>query len=331
MFQSVWRNPNQSPQVDTHSKMKLHLLIALGGNAIKQPHQTGTSDEQFESVTKATAHIAQLIKDGYTVTISHGNGPQIGNLLIQNEAAKDIVPPLTMDVCGAESQGQIGYMIQQTLTNHLQKMKFKTSVVSLITQMEVDAKDKAFQNPSKPVGPFYGKDEAEKLQQQGFTVVEDAGRGYRRVVPSPTPIKIVELEAIKSLIKNNVVVICAGGGGVPVIRKNENYHGVEAVIDKDLASELVAEEIGADVLIILTDIEKVAINFNQPNQTFLDAITAKEAEQYMTEGHFAKGSMGPKVQAAINFVKKSGKKAIITELAKVKESLDGKTGTTIVK
>jgi carbamate kinase len=305
------------------------LVIALGGNAIKSAKERGTNDEQFSNVRKTTGHLAKLAQQGYKLVITHGNGPQVGNILIQNEAAKNLVPAMPMDVCGAETQGQIGYMIQQTLINHFQKMGLKKTAATVVTQVEVDPKDKAFQNPTKPVGPFYDKKDGEELKKKGYTVVEDSGRGYRRVVPSPIPIHITEIEAIKTLINSGIIVIASGGGGIPVIKKGNQYVGVEAVIDKDFAGELLAEKVKADYFIILTDVERVALNFNKPNQINLDKMTAKEAQKYYDQGHFAPGSMGPKVRAAIKFIKQGGKKVIITHPFKVDEALEEKTGTLI--
>lgn len=311
--------------------MKELLVIALGGNAIKSAKERGTNKEQFRNVRRTTAHLAKLVKKGYKLVITHGNGPQVGNILIQNEAAKDIVPALPMDVCGAETQGQIGYMIQQTLINHFQEMDIKKAVATVVTQVEVDPKDKAFQNPTKPVGPFYDKKGGDELKKKGYTVIEDSGRGYRRVVPSPIPIHITEIEAIKILVDNGMIVVASGGGGIPVIKKEGKYLGVEAVIDKDFAGELLAEEIRADVLVILTDVEKVALNYNRPNQEELSKMNVDEAQKYFDQGHFAPGSMGPKVKAAIKFIRFGGKKVIITHPFKVIEALNGKTGTLIVK
>ncbi len=305
------------------------IVIALGGNAIKSAKQKGTNQEQFDNVNQTTKHLANLIKQGYNLIIAHGNGPQVGNLLLQHDAAKDKVPPLPMDVCGAQSQGQIGYMIQQTLLNHFTDLKLNKSVATIVTQVEVSSRDIAFKNPTKPVGPFYPKFEAQKLKAEGFVVKEDAGRGYRRVVPSPLPINIVEIKAIKKLIKAGMTVVASGGGGIPVVKKTGALKGIEAVIDKDFASELLAELVKADYFIILTDVEKVSLNFNKPNQTDLDKISVQQAQKYIKQGHFAPGSMEPKIKAAIKFIKAGGKKTIITHPFKIIEALKGKTGTFI--
>lgn len=307
------------------------IVIALGGNAIISAKEKGTTEQQLNNISHTTKHLSQLIKAKHQLVIAHGNGPQIGNLLIQHDTAKNQVPALSMDVCGAQSQGQIGYMIQQTLINHLKKLKLNPSVASIVTQIEVSARDKGFKDPTKPVGPFYPKLEADHLESQGFVVKEDAGRGYRRVVASPLPKNIVEIQAIKTLINNKTTVICSGGGGIPVVKKRGNYQGVAAVIDKDHASELLARLIKADAFIILTDVEKVSLNYNQPNQSDLNQVTIKQAKKYIKQGHFAPGSMAPKVEAAINFVKSGGKKTIITHPFKVLEALNQKTGTHFIK
>lgn len=307
------------------------IAIALGGNAIKSSKEKGTNEEQFHNVNRTTEHLAELIKAGFKLVITHGNGPQVGNILIQNDAGKDLVPALPMDVCGAESQGQIGYMIQQTFINHLAKLHIRKSVATVVTQVLVDKKDQAFVHPTKPVGPFYSQSEGEAMKKRGYTVIEDAGRGYRRVVPSPIPKNIVEIESIRTLINNNTIVVASGGGGIPVVKTKKGYAGVEAVIDKDLAGELLATLVKAKTLLILTDVEKVAINYRKPNQQNLDRMTVKEAIAYAKEGHFAAGSMGPKVNAAINFIKHGGKTAIITHPFSVLEAIKGKTGTVITK
>ncbi|MBN1263035.1 MAG: carbamate kinase [Candidatus Pacebacteria bacterium] len=307
------------------------IVVALGGNAIKSAKQKGTNQEQFFNVSKTTEHLAKLVKEGYRLVITHGNGPQVGNLLIQHDAAKDKVPALPMDVCGAQSQGQIGYMISQTLGNHLKKLAVNNPVAAVVTQVEVDKNDPAFGNPTKPVGPFYDRKNGQKLKTRGFTVIEDAGRGYRRVVPSPQPKRIVEIDAIKCLVKSGAVVIASGGGGVPVIKREGEYQGTEAVIDKDLAGELLAEELKACLYIILTDVEKVSLNFNTENQQDLSELTLAEAEKYQQEGHFAPGSMAPKVRAATRFVSNTNNPVLITHPFKISDALNGKTGTRVIK
>ncbi|NLC76971.1 MAG: carbamate kinase, partial [Clostridia bacterium] len=279
------------------------VVVALGGNAILQPKQKGTIEEQMANVSYSAQQIVKLIQAGYRVVVAHGNGPQVGNILLQNAAARDQVPAMPLDVCGAESQGLIGYMIQQCIGNELQKAGLDKQVVTLLTQVVVDRDDPAFRNPTKPVGAFYSQEEAEKnMREKGETWIEDSGRGWRKVVPSPMPKEIKEIETIRTLVENGVVVIAAGGGGIPVEKKGELLAGVEAVIDKDLASSLLAKQLGADILVIATDVSHVAINWGTPDQKNLERLTVDEAKRYLEEGQFGKGSMGPKVQAALSFV-----------------------------
>lgn len=308
------------------------IVIALGGNAILQPGQKGTDKEQIENVYKTCKQIASLIKEGYRVVVTHGNGPQVGNILIQNGAGADKVPAMPLDICGAESQGLIGYMMQQQLTNILNDMGIKAPVVTVVTQMVVDRNDPAFDKPTKPVGPFYSKEYAESaMAERKEHWIEDAGRGWRKVVPSPNPIKIVEIEPILDLINNGCIVIANGGGGIPVVEENGRYTGVEAVIDKDFGGERLAFYVKADTFMILTDVPKVYINYNKPDQKALDTITVAEVENYQKEGHFKAGSMGPKVEACRRFVVNGGKNAIITSLDTAIDALKGAAGTRIVK
>lgn len=311
--------------------MKKTIVIALGGNAIKSAGQEGTFEEQYESVNKTTEHIAKLVEAGNKVIITHGNGPQVGDLLLQHDSAKNQVPPFPMFMCGAQTQGSIGFLIQQTLQNHLFKKGIEVNVATIITQVLVDKEDPAFSNPTKPVGPFYEKEEdfAEE-KAKGFVFIEDAGRGFRRVVPSPVPKEIVELSSIKNVSNSGIVVIASGGGGIPVVDNDGDYEGVDAVIDKDRAGQLLATELRADIFMVLTDIEKVALNFNTPEQKDLNKMTVEECKKYTEEGHFAKGSMLPKIQAAMAFVENGGEKAIITHPSKALEGLTGETGTTIM-
>lgn len=311
--------------------MKKTVVVAIGGNAIIQEGQKGTIDEQFANVITSCDPIIDLLEEGYNVVLTHGNGPQVGNVLLKVEAAKEIVAPNPLDVCGAETQGSLGYIIQQSLLNKIKERKLNKNVVTVITQVVVDKEDKAFSNPTKPIGPFYSKLQAEELvKEKNATMVEDSGRGYRRVVPSPKPREIIEKDAISILIENDFLVITVGGGGIPVIREGDSLKGVEAVIDKDHASALVAKEISADYLIILTGVPKVAINFGKENQEFLDSMTIEDAKKHMAEGQFPAGSMGPKIEAALAFVENSQGEAIITSIDKLKEALQGKTGTRII-
>ncbi len=311
--------------------MAQKVVVALGGNALEEKSLPSTAESQLKVVTKTSEKLAEISAQGYEIAVVHGNGPQVGRILLASETAKDVTPAMPFDVCGAMSQGYIGYHIQQALKFILKQQGRDIPVVSLVTQVVVDKNDKAFQNPTKPIGPFYSEEEAKALQtEKGYTVKEDAGRGWRRVVPSPMPIKIVELDTVKKLWDSTIVVTC-GGGGIPVIEKEDgSLEGVAAVIDKDLAAERLAEDMNADVLLILTEVEQVAINFNKPNQQNLASLTVEEANKYIEEGHFAPGSMLPKVQAAVKFAQsKPGRKAIITSLYKAVDALEGKNGTII--
>ena len=311
--------------------MSEKIVIALGGNALQDKNSDATAESQLEVVRRTCEQIAEVSRRGYEMAIVHGNGPQVGRILLAGETAREVVPPMPFDVCGAMSQGYIGYHIQQALRYALAKRNKNTPVVSLVTQMVVEADDPAFQNPSKPIGPFYSREEAETIQREkGYAMKEDAGRGWRRVVPSPLPRRIVEIGQVRDLWDKTIVVTC-GGGGVPVVETAQGrLEGVAAVIDKDFAAELLAEQVDADVLMILTEVEKVAINWGKPDQKDLSRMSLAEASRYVEEGHFAPGSMLPKVQAAMKFVRSDpGKKAVITSLDKALDALAGKTGTVI--
>ncbi len=310
------------------------VVIALGGNAILQPGQKGTFEEQMANVETTCKQLTQMVLSGkYKIVITHGNGPQVGNILLQNETAKDVAAPMPLYVCGAESQGLIGFMIQQSLHNLLQDAgKGDIPVATVVTQVVVDENDPAFENPSKPVGPFYSEEEAQRLaEEKGYHIKEDAGRGWRRVVPSPDPIEIFEKEAIRQLIAARSIVIASGGGGIPVVKKDGKLKGVDAVIDKDLAGERLAVDVEAKIFLILTDVDQVKLNYKTPQERGIPHMTVEEAKRYREEGHFAKGSMEPKVRAAIRFVEAGGEKAIITSLDKAMDALEGKAGTTITK
>lgn len=307
------------------------VVVALGGNALQEAGSPATAEAQLEVVKKTAEFIAELSCSGYELAVVHGNGPQVGRIVLASEAAADVTPAMPFDVCGAMSQGYIGYHIQQGLRHALHKRNRNVPVVSLVTQVVVDKNDPAFNNPTKPIGAFYSEEEAKKLQaEKGYVMKEDAGRGWRRVVASPMPKRIVELSAVKELW-NTTIVVTVGGGGIPVVEKEDgSLEGVAAVIDKDLAAERLAEDVNADVLMILTEVENVSINYKKPDQKDLRNITVEEAEKYMAEGHFAPGSMLPKVQAAVMFAKANpGKKAIITSLYKGVEALAGNAGTVI--
>ena len=315
----------------TYINMNKRLVIALGGNALGN-----TPKEQLELVKKTASTIVDLVEEGYDVVVGHGNGPQVGmvNLAFENSHNKvGGTPEMPFPECGAMTQGYIGYHLQQSIGKELQKRNIKKPVATVVTQVEVDPTDSAFQNPTKPIGSFYNKEEADKIvKETGYTFIEDAGRGYRRVVPSPKPVSIVELDVVEKLVADGAVVITVGGGGIPVIKKDNWYEGVAAVIDKDRASAKLALDLKADMLVILTAVEKVAINFNKPDQKNLDEMSLAEAKQYCNEGHFAKGSMLPKVESCIEYVENTNDgKALITSLEKAKDALQGKTGTIIHK
>ena len=314
----------------TKRKAPTRVVVALGGNAILQPGQAGTFEEQLFNIDGAMRRIAQLIEDGWQVVLTHGNGPQVGNLLLQNALAAKTVAPMPMDVCGAMSQGQIGYMAEQSLLNHFRKRKLEVPVVTVLTQVAVDAKDRAFASPSKPVGPFYSAAEARAMMlEQGLAMREDAGRGWRRVVASPEPKEIVPARALVDLVNDGLCVICSGGGGVPVVRRRGALSGIDAVIDKDLAAALLAREVAADVLLVLTDVPRVYLHYNTPEQTALTTVTVGEMEAHAAAGHFKAGSMGPKVEACLRFARAGGV-AVIASLTEVVEAMRGEAGTRIV-
>lgn len=311
--------------------MNNRLVIALGGNALGN-----TPEEQLELVKTTAKTIADLVEAGNTVVVGHGNGPQVGmiNLAMDFAASNGAnTPPMPFPECGAMSQGYIGYHLEQSIKNELTNRKIDRDVACVVTEVVVDQHDEAFSNPTKPVGMFYSKEEADTIaKEKGYQFVEDAGRGYRRVVPSPKPKEIVQLNVVKQLVDQDDIVITVGGGGIPVVATDKGYQGVAAVIDKDKSSSKLAQDLGAEMLVILTAVERVAINFNKPNQKDLASITLAEAEQYIQEGHFAPGSMLPKVEACMEFVRNTpGGKAIITSLEKAKDALDGTTGTQITQ
>jgi len=310
-------------------------VIAIGGNSLIMDEKHKTVEDQYQAARETTYHIADLIEHGWDVAIGHGNGPQVGFILRRSEIAAKVegMHEVPLDVCGADSQGAIGYALQQNLQNELYQRKIKKKVATIITQVLVDKDDPAFQNPSKPIGSFMDAEEAKRRQaQQGWSVVEDAGRGWRRVVASPMPKEIVELETVETLLERGIVTITVGGGGIPVIDPGDgNYRGIAAVIDKDYASSLLAQKIKADLFVISTAVEKVAIHFGKPEQQWLDRMTLAEAKQYLAEGtHFAKGSMAPKIQAIVWFLENGGKQALITNPENVGRALKGETGTWIV-
>jgi len=308
------------------------VVIALGGNALLQRTQKGTFEDQYVNVEKTAKKIADLVEHGYKVVLTHGNGPQVGATLLRHDAAKNIVPPFPLDACGAETQGFIGYMIQQALRNELKSRGIDKYVVTIITRTVVDKHDPAFERPTKPIGPFYSKEQADEIAKRmpGITIKEDAGRGYRRVVPSPDPKVIAERFAIKTLVDAGFVVVSTGGGGIPIIEEGTQAKGVEAVIDKDLGGQRLATLIGANVFVILTDIDGAYVNYGKANQELIREVSTGKLQNYLGEGQFKEGSMAPKVLAAIRFVESGGERAIIAELGKLTEALEGKAGTQVV-
>lgn len=307
-------------------------IVAVGGNAlIRDPKKTGLQD-QFESVRLTAPYIVDLIQAGYSVAITHGNGPQVGFLLRKNELSAKEVPPAPLDYIGSNTQGSIGYMFETSLYNEFRRRNMPNRAVALVTETVVDANDPAFKNPTKPIGSFMDEATAKMRQEQdGWSVVEDSGRGWRRVVPSPRPKRIIQESIIRELLEQGETVIAVGGGGVPVAEAEDGtISGLEAVIDKDLASSVLASSIGADLFIISTEVEKVALDFTKPTRRWLDKLTIAEAEQYLKEGQFGKGSMEPKVKAVIDYLKNGGKEAIITNSENIIRSLRGESGTRFV-
>jgi carbamate kinase len=306
-------------------------VIAIGGNSLIRDKQHQTVPDQFAVTQETCVHIADIIEQGWKVVITHGNGPQVGFILLRSELASHVLHTVPLDSCGADTQGALGYMIQQLLDNELFKRGVDIPVVTVVTQVVVDGNDPAFHNPSKPIGPFYDEAKAKLYaEEQGWVVVEDAGRGWRRVVPSPFPREIVELEAIRTLLQAGFVVIGVGGGGIPVVRDDEgNLRGREAVIDKDYASSLLASGIEAELFLMSTAVEMVYLNYGQPDQKALDHVSVDEARRYLGEGHFPPGSMGPKIEAVIRFLERGGKEALITSPENLARALRGETGTRI--
>lgn len=298
--------------------MKKIAVVALGGNALLRGNEIGTIQQQEKNTYDTCINLIKLLEEDFNIVITHGNGPQVGNILLRNEAGYNTfkIPKMPLDICVADSQGGIGYMVERQLRNILAEKKIRKNVITVVTQVLVDKNDPAFENPTKPVGAFYLKEEADLLARANNLIFkEDPGkRGWRRVVASPEPKDVLNKKTIKDLVKKGNIVIAAGGGGVPVFRdEKKQLHGIEAVIDKDLASALLAFEIEADDFFILTDVPKVYLNFGKPDQTALDTINVDDAERYLNEGHFAAGSMGPKIKAAIHFIRNGGKETIITE------------------
>ncbi len=309
------------------------IVIAIGGNSLIEDSKHVTVKSQYEAARKTAEHIAKLVQDGHKVVIAHGNGPQVGFILLRAEHSTDILHTVPLDSCVADTQGAIGYQLQMALDNEFEKVGLKNKVATIVTQVEVSNDDPSFNSPSKPIGSFMSEEVAkERMEKNGWICKEDAGRGWRRVVPSPKPKSIVEIDTVKILGDNGITVIAAGGGGIPVVRNEDGtLVGKEAVIDKDLAAALMAKQLGADLFVISTAVEKVCLNYGKPNQKTLDTITTKEAKEYIDEGHFAPGSMLPKVQAIVDFVESTGNMGLITDPANLYNALHGDEGTKVVK
>ncbi len=309
------------------------IVVALGGNAITQQFEEGNIHQQFANTRQSLVGVVELIARGYRVLITHGNGPQVGNALIRVEESRHLVPPLPLGVIVADTEGGMGYMVEQCLQNKMHDRGLKKEVATIVTQVLVDPDDPSIKNPTKFVGPFFKPEQVEELtKKRGWVMKEDPGRGWRRVVPSPIPKEIIEKKVIRLLVENEVIVIAAGGGGIPVYVDHRSgwLEGIDAVIDKDLASAVLARDVGAQELMILTAVERVALNFGKPEQVFLDRMTLSEAKKYLREGHFPPGSMGPKIQAAINFLEWGGERVVITSIEKSVEAANGLAGTVIV-
>jgi carbamate kinase len=306
-------------------------VVAFGGNALLRPEDRGTQEEQIARAKQAARWLAEIVRYGYKLIVVHGNGPQVGNILIQNEEASTKIPPQTLDVCVAQTEGSIGFMLQQAIRNRLEAIGVGGEVATILTEVEVDANDPAFKRPTKPIGPFFTRYRAEALERDlGWTMKEDSGRGWRHVVPSPKPLRIMNLSTIAHMLDTAAVVIAAGGGGIPVVRGRDGaWRGIEAVIDKDYASAKLAADLRADLFIILTGVPKVAVDFGKPTQRFLERMTVAEAEKHMADGQFPPGSMGPKVDSALQFVRASGQHVLITDVEVLREALEGKEGTVI--
>ncbi|MDK2859017.1 MAG: carbamate kinase [Sphaerochaeta sp.] len=309
------------------------IVIAIGGNSLIEDPKHVTVAAQYEAARKTASHIAKLVKAGHRVVIAHGNGPQVGFILLRSEFSRSILHTVPLDSCVADTQGSIGYQLQMALKNEFNRIQMNPQVATVVTQVEVSDDDPSFQKPTKPIGSFMSKEDAQyHMEKDGWICTEDAGRGYRRVVASPKPKAIVEIDTIRTMLENRIIVIAGGGGGIPVVRDEDGYlSGREAVIDKDLAAALMAKELKADLFVISTAVEKVCLNFGKPNQKTLDTITTEEADQYISEGHFAPGSMLPKVQAIVDFVRSTGNEGLITDPEHLYGALYEGKGTRIVR
>jgi len=312
---------------------KKRIMVALGGNAILKHTEEGTAIDQLRNVRATSKVLVEMVRNGYQLAITHGNGPQVGDILLKNDLAKSSLPPMPLDICSSESQGMIGYMLQQSMYSELHLAGLDSSIATIVTQTVVDSDDPAFEHPTKPIGPFYTALEASKLRnEKGWTIIDDSGRGYRRVVPSPQPIRFLEETAIKTLFDKGIMIIASGGGGIPVtIEEDGSIKGIDGVIDKDRASVLLAHVISADILLILTDVKNAYVDYNRPSQAPLYDISIEDAKKLVEDGQFAEGSMAPKVESAIRFVEEGGKRAIITSMDNALQALKGQGGTVISK
>jgi carbamate kinase len=306
-------------------------VVAFGGNALLRAEDRGTQEEQIARAKQAARWLAEIVRHGYKLLVVHGNGPQVGNILVQAEEASTKIPPQSLDVCVAQTEGSMGFMLQQAIRNRLESIGIGGEVAAVLTEVEVDPADVAFKRPTKPIGPFFTRYRAEALERDlGWTMREDSGRGWRHVVPSPRPLRILNMKTIARMVGEASVVIAAGGGGIPVVRgRDGQWRGIEAVIDKDYASALLAGDLNADVFIILTSVSKVAIDFGKPSQQTVDRMTVAEAEKHLASGQFPAGSMGPKIEASIQFVHATGKQVIITDVDHLRDALEGREGTVI--
>jgi carbamate kinase len=309
-------------------------VVAFGGNALLRPEDHGTQEEQIARAKQAARWLADIVRHGYKLIVVHGNGPQVGNILVQAEEASTKIPPQSLDVCVAQTEGSIGFVLQQAIRNRLESIGLGSSsgeVATILTEVEVDVNDPAFKRPTKPIGPFFTRYRAEALERDlGWTMREDAGRGWRHVVPSPRPLRILNIKTVSRMLESAAVVIAAGGGGIPVVKgRDGQWRGIEAVIDKDFASALLAAELNADLFLILTGVSKVALDFGKPTQRSVDRMTIAEAQKHLADGQFPPGSMGPKIEAAIQFVRATQKQVLITDVEVLREALEGKDGTVV--
>jgi carbamate kinase len=307
-------------------------VVAFGGNALLRPEDRGTQEEQIARARQAARWLAEIVRHGYKLIVVHGNGPQVGNILVQAEEASTKIPPQSLDVCVAQTEGSMGFLLQQAIRNRLDSIGIGGDVATILTEVEVDPADPAFKRPTKPIGPFFTRYRAEALERDlGWTMREDAGRGWRHVVPSPRPLRILNIETIVHMLESAAVVIAAGGGGIPVVRgRDSQWRGVEAVIDKDFSSSLLASELKAELYVVLTGVAKVALDFEKPSQRTVDRLTVAEAQRHLAEGQFPAGSMGPKIEAAIQFVTRGGKQVLITDVEHLRDALAGREGTLIL-